>query len=350
MSITATEQLPGGTTLDELQTVLRESLGRPDLVLDETSCSSVVHTITAPATESLTRIRVVAHDSESLEISLVAKCLQTALRGLPPQIPKEEREQLAASIPWRLEAEVYTGDTASRMPPGVRLPRLHAALERPDERIVLWLEDVDPMDTPWSPANLERAATALGRLTVRRADQVLASLPPGSFLEQLVQRGLKSWALPHIRSDVLWAHPAFAQTEVAALRPELLRLAAEVDALFAGLAEVPWHNAHGDPTPMNMLRPRTDPESFVLIDWGLASPGPVGGTSSPWCSDRPRTGPRRRRTSSTGSRWPCRRSRRAWPRRGGSSPRALSAGRCVARRYSGTRSRRCPWASSSPGC
>ena len=276
MSVTATEQLPGGTTLDELQTALRASLGRPDLVLDETSCSSVVHTITAPATASLTRVRVTAHDAEPLEISLIAKCLQTALRGLPPQIPKEERERLAASIPWRLEAEVYTGNTARRMPPGVRLPRLHAALERPDERIVLWLEDVEPLEIPWSAGELERAAMALGRLTVRRADQVLASLPPKSFLAHLVEVGLKPWALPHIHSDALWAHPAFAQQEVVALRPDLVRLAPEVDSWFDELSEVPWRNTHGDPTPMNMLRPRTDPDSFVLIDWGLASLGPVG--------------------------------------------------------------------------
>ena len=116
------------------------------------------------------------------------------------------------------------------MPPGLRLPRLHAAIERPDERIVLWLEDADPVETAWSSEDLERAATALGRLTVRRADQVLASLPTGSFLWHLVERGLKPWALPHLRSDALWAHPAFAQREVVALRPALGRLAAEVGA------------------------------------------------------------------------------------------------------------------------
>jgi len=63
---------------------------------------------------------------------------------------------------------------------------------------------------------------------------------------------------------------------VASLRDDLTALAADVDELMASLSGVPWTNTHGDPTPMNMLRPRTAPEEFVLIDWGTASRGPLG--------------------------------------------------------------------------
>ena len=277
MPVTTEGDLPGGTTLAELQDVLRRVLERPGLVVDDVVRTPIEHRITAPATASLDRVRVTAHDSAPIEVRLVVKVLQSAMYGLPPQVPLEDRERIAAIVPWRLEAEVYTAGTAQCMPPGLRLPRLYAALERPDDRIDLWLEDVDPIGGPWNDADLVRAATALGRLTVRLADQQLAGLPAGlTFLEHLVANAVHRWAIPALRSEQLWAHPAFAQPEVAALRDDLLRVADQVDEMLDSLRAAPWLNTHGDPTPMNVLRPRDDPETLVLIDWGTASVGPVG--------------------------------------------------------------------------
>jgi hypothetical protein len=276
MTVITRPVLPGGTTFDELQAQLRCELGRPDLVLDTVVCSPVEHTITAPSTGSLSYARVAAHDREPLTLRMVVKVLQSAVHGLPPHVPLEDRERIAALIPWRLEWEVYTGDTAGRMPAGMRLPRVYAAIEHPDERISLWLEDVDPLETPWTPSDLARAAEALGRLTVRRAGQQLPTRPDTTFVAHLVTNGLHQWAIPQARGDQLWAHPAFAQPAVAALRSELLDVAARVDDLLASLSVVPVLNTHGDPTPMNLLRPRSAPGDFVLIDWGTAALGPVG--------------------------------------------------------------------------
>lgn len=102
MTITATEELPGGITRERLQDELRRSLGRPDLLLDRVDCTPVDHRISAPSTASLTCVRVDAHDGEPLRLRLVAKVLQSALHGLPPQMPQEDRERIAADIPWRL--------------------------------------------------------------------------------------------------------------------------------------------------------------------------------------------------------------------------------------------------------
>jgi hypothetical protein len=275
MIVTNPGDLPGGATLTELEEVLRAALGRPELVIDDVARTPISHRITAPATASLDRLHVTAHDSGPVEVRLVVKVLQSAIYGLPPHIPLEARETIAAAIPWRLEAEVYTGDTAQRMPPGLRLPRLFAALERPDDRIDLWLEDVDPTEAPWSTDDLMRAATGLGRLTVRRAGQQLGTAGV-TFLDHYVRNGLRPWAIPALRSEELWENPAFAQPEVAALRVDLLDLAERVDEMLDSLRTAPWLNTHGDPTPMNLLRPRADSSSLVLIDWGTASPGPVG--------------------------------------------------------------------------
>src|SRR3954451_1105357 len=99
MTLTIQGELPGRTTPERLQAELRRALDRPALVLDGVACSAVAHTITAPATESITRVQVWAHDVEPLALGLVAKVVQSALYGLPPEIPAEERQRLAASIP-----------------------------------------------------------------------------------------------------------------------------------------------------------------------------------------------------------------------------------------------------------
>ena len=275
MVVTSPGDLPGSATPAEVEDLLRRTLGRPGLVVDRITRTPVAHRITAPATGSLDRVHVIAHDDAPVEVRLVVKVLQSAMHGLPPHIPLQARELIAAAVPWRLEAQVYTGGTAQRMPPGLRLPRLYAALERRDDRIDLWLEDVDPTEEPWTTGDLVRAATGLGRLTVRRADE---EMDTGglTFLDHYVTNALLPWAIPALRGEELWEHPAFAQPEVAALRADLLDLAEQVDAMLDSLRAAPWLNAHGDPTPMNLLRPRGDATTLVLIDWGSASPGPIG--------------------------------------------------------------------------
>jgi hypothetical protein len=53
-------------------------------------------------------------------------------------------------------------------------------------------------------------------------------------------------------------------------------LTEQVEEMLASLHASPWLHSHGDPTPMNLLRPRGEAETLVLIDWGTASRAPVG--------------------------------------------------------------------------
>src|SRR3954464_14510024 len=126
MAVTIQEDLPGGITRERLQDELRLALGRPTLAVERVECTPVEPVITAPSTGSLTRVRVTGGGGGPVELRVVAKCLQTALHGLPPFIPLEDRQRIAAGIPWRLEAEGYTAGTAGLMPAGPRGARAAA--------------------------------------------------------------------------------------------------------------------------------------------------------------------------------------------------------------------------------
>jgi hypothetical protein len=119
-----------------------------------------------------------------------------------------------------------------------------------------------------------RAATGLGRLAVRRA--AIPSFAAGDFLVDYRDRMLGEWAVPRLLAPDSWAHPLFVLPEVATLRSEVTTLAGRVPAVHAAVAEFPRLPAHGDATPMNLLRPRSAPEEFVLIDWGTATDAPIG--------------------------------------------------------------------------
>jgi hypothetical protein len=263
--------LPGGVTREQLQADLRRHLGRPGLLVDEVTCRPLAHRISAPTTASLSRVQVVHTEGTT---DLVVKGLQAARHGLPPQMPPEVRDHLDRLIPWRLEADVLAGPAPGRMPPGLHAPDVVAVHEQDDDRLTLWTTDVDPVDTPWNDDDVARAAEGLGRLAARRAGD-----PPATdvdFLRSYRDDQLGTWAVPRLLDPVTWTHPLFLVPEVAALRGELTDLAGRVHEVHARLAEFRVLPAHGDATPMNLLRPRSAPAEFVLIDWGTAVDAPAG--------------------------------------------------------------------------
>lgn len=269
--------LPGGLTPGDLTTALRRWTGLPGLTVDDVATAPVAHRYSAPTTRALTRVAVSARDGAgAVPLRLVTKELQRAREGLPPGIPPPLRAFLDSQIPWRTEADVYTGDVRASLPPGLRMPDLVHVTEGPGDRVTLWLEDVRAVDRPWTAEDVRRAATGLGRLAVRRRHEPRIEVPCGSFLGNFVANRLDRRALPLIGDDATWAHPAMRQPEVAALRADLTRLAGRVPALWEELSAVPELPAHGDATPDNLLRPEAEPGTFVLVDWGTSTPAPVG--------------------------------------------------------------------------
>jgi hypothetical protein len=275
MTSPRTTTLPGAVTREQLQDDLRRHLARPRLLVDDVVCSPLEHRISAPTTAGLTRVSVSHSDAAGPgSTDLVVKGLQAARHGLPPQMPPEVRARLDRLIPWRLEADALTGPVPDRMPPGLHAPDVVAVHEQDDDRLTLWLADVDPVDTPWTPADVARAAEGLGRLAARRAGD--PPLTDVDFLASYRDEQLGSWAVPRLLDPATWRHPLFRLPEVAALRAELTDLAGRVVAVHAALADLPVLPAHGDATPMNLLRPRSAPTEFVLVDWGTATVAPVG--------------------------------------------------------------------------
>ncbi|MCW2602553.1 MAG: aminoglycoside phosphotransferase [Pseudonocardiales bacterium] len=268
------EGLPLATTTLEMEQVVRVALRDPGATLRSAHGSPVSHRISAPTTRSITRVRATVQDERGeATVSCIAKELQSARHGLPPHIPADARAQLDRVIPWRLEAQIYASDVAAVMPEGLRMPRCLGLFERPDDRALLWLEDVATQPRAWTPEQTADAARQLGALAARRSSLPALELPGGPFLEVYIANQLRSWALPALADDATWGHPSFAAPELQALRPRIDALAAGLDELVGRVRSVPVLMAHGDPTPMNLL---SDGDGLVLIDWGTSTPAPVG--------------------------------------------------------------------------
>lgn len=257
----------------DLDQVVRAALADPTATALSALGMPLAHRISAPTTRGLTRVQVSAQSAKGpATVHCIAKELQAARYGLPPQMPDHVRRMLDGVIPWRREAEIYESGLSSRMPDGIRMPQLLGHVEQPDDRSVLWLEDVESGDAPWTAQRTAFVADRLGSLAARRRKEPV-ELPADSFFEVYLDQ-VRSWALPRLADDETWRHPAFAARPVQALRARIDHLAHRVEELVNQVRGAIVLPAHGDPTPMNILSPNdTD---LVLIDWGSSTPAPVG--------------------------------------------------------------------------
>ncbi|GLY51595.1 hypothetical protein [Lentzea sp. NBRC 102530] len=163
-----------------------------------------------------------------------------------PYIPEQFKEAVG-EFPWRDEAEFLLSDF--ELPPGMRRPRVLRADDLGD-RIALWLEDVRCADAEWDLPRYRRAALALGRWAGRRFGGA-----PGRSLRALYEGGL-------VRDAFLRSH----RTALARRVPELVER----------LEALPQATGHHDACPQNLLVPREDPETFVVIDVAWQTPSPIG--------------------------------------------------------------------------
>ncbi|MFD0597451.1 hypothetical protein ACFQZ4_38460 [Catellatospora coxensis] len=158
-------------------------------------------------------------------------------------------------------------------------PLLYRITELDDDRLLLWMEDVDAIaDAEWTLDHYRRAATALGGLAARRSTpELLAGAgEPGWALRMLVGNRVMRGSVPALADDRIWAHPLVVSTVDARLRDDLRRIAAALPEIMDRLDALPQALAHGDASPQNLLAPRGEPGTFVAIDVAFQCPLAIG--------------------------------------------------------------------------
>ena len=190
-------------------------------------------------------------------------------------VPEELREEAAAGVPWRTEAEVYRSDLADRLPDGLTVPRALGVFDVDATACSIWLEEVPTRPATWDTRRHERAAYLLGRLSGSPALAPLAGLRDVEWSLQTYASGrLDAQVVPILMSDEVWQHPLCAAFDDD-LRTRLRAAAADSTALAAEADALPRLLSHGDACPNNLLAGEHGDE-FVMIDFGFWGGAPVG--------------------------------------------------------------------------
>lgn len=264
-----------GSTISDLRlppddlAAVRAELG----VRGPSTVEAVAYDSGSPATGALARVR---GDGWSVFVKQIQ-----AVRHWPRlhMLPEPFRTDFAAQFPWRGELVLWDDSFAGRLPKAMRVPKLYRLTDLGDDRLLIWMEDVEAIaDAEWTPDHFTRAAAALGGLAARRGDpEILATsdLPPGYGLRMYYEGRVRHDALPRLADDATWQHPLL-QEAPRAMRARLTKLAEHGSALLDRLNQLPQALPHGDASPQNLLVPRSSPEEFVVIDPSFQHPLAVG--------------------------------------------------------------------------
>lgn len=207
--------------------------------------------------------------------SVVAKTLHPAsaspaFAGIPP----EHRPQVLEDLDWLDEPEIFASGLAEALPDPLRMPAIHH-IERSDERITIWMEDVDDVE-PWTLERYGRTASALGALAGRwsEPDAVARFGLHRRDIGRLFYGKTLHHDLPIQSADAFWTDPFVASVVDERLRIDLHRLMDAIPRLLVGLDRLPFGVCHGDAAPDNFREPGDG--SIVAIDWSYGHVGAVG--------------------------------------------------------------------------
>jgi hypothetical protein len=160
----------------------------------------------------------------------------------------------------------------------MRLAGVHGVIDLGDDRVMLVLEDVDADPAPWDRERYARAARLLGRLHVRltAADGLprRSTERPAELVDMMYTSRLIPVALPALTAETTWRHPLVAGH--LQLRADLVELASRLPDLVEAATRLPQLQSHGDATPHNLLVPKQQPDTFVVIDWAMAGLAAAG--------------------------------------------------------------------------
>ncbi|MBO3750703.1 phosphotransferase [Streptosporangiaceae bacterium NEAU-GS5] len=254
----------------DLTALVRDHLGDPEADITELAVEVIPHATGSLATRGLHRVS--GSTTTGARWSFVAKSI-SSIRHSPGLsiIPEGFREIAVATFPWRADLDAYLRPAV--LPAGFRLPVVHRVDDLGDDRILMWLEDIEQVSGAWDPARFDEAAGLLGRLAA------LNPAPEGSVSESLhlyADGPVINGMLPMLRDPAVWTHPLVAAAVDPALRDDLLALGERVPALLDAMDRLPHTFGHGDACPQNLLVPADGSARFVAIDWSWPGPLPIG--------------------------------------------------------------------------
>lgn len=262
-----------------LESIVGGIVGDPDVRVRELTLSPVEYEFNAISTAGLHRVSGTAESGgRSVSWSVFVKTLQHVrhwplLATLPPQVAAE----MLHSFPWRAELDTRA-QVLPVLPDGLRVPEIYYVDDLADDRVAVWMEDIDVDPTPWSIATYTRCAHLLGVLAARRTpDQPVGAsdLPVGFAVRKMVEARMP--LLTAVVADgCMWTSPEVTALVDVGYHRDLVRLHDLIPSLLDEMDGLPQALPHGDATPANLLRPRDAPEVFVAIDWAFGSPLPVG--------------------------------------------------------------------------
>jgi hypothetical protein len=195
------------------------------------------------------------------------------LAMMPPAIAVTFAEE----FPWRTEVELWDPRIQASLPAGLRSPMLHRLVELPDDRLVLWQEDVRQLAGAWDLGRFSRAAYHLGCWNARSmAPEVLGvtPFPAGFALRMYAERAVAFRGLAPLRDAGLWQHPWLR--DHGDLRAGLLDAGDRIPELLDRLDTFAQALPHGDASPQNLLVPVDDSAEFVVIDLSFRTPHALG--------------------------------------------------------------------------
>lgn len=232
------------------------------------------HRVENMTTRGLDRVHGTLTDGA--EFSVVAKTLQPASASpVFAVIPPEHHPQVLEDLHWLDEPDVYESGLADLLPAPMRMPVVHQIERQADERLTIWMEDVDDVE-PWTPDRYHRTASALGALAGRwsEPDAVDRFGLHRRDIGRLFFGKVLNHDVPLQAADEFWSDPLVAAVVDDRHRADLDRLVAVVPRLLAGLETLPFGVCHGDAAPANFREPGDG--TLVALDWSYGHVGPVG--------------------------------------------------------------------------
>lgn len=220
----------------------------------------------------------VRHATAARPLRLFLKLTRTARRSpLLRDVPPEMHDDVVATLPWRVEADVYESGLADHLPQGCAMPRAIAVDQTDAESALIWLPAVGAREGSWTPDDWHTAARTLGRIAGSAAVAEVAEQvghPSAVHQARIYWEGrITHQFVAAYRDDDLWRHPVLARHVDAGLRDRLLALVHAAPRLVAEIEALPLLSGHGDASPNNILPTDDGP---VLIDWGFFGRHRVG--------------------------------------------------------------------------